>query len=230
MGQKFYAVKKGRETGIFYSWTDCELQVKGFQGAIFQGFKTKEAATDFLEGKTPVKEKSKSSDKKADVLTVSEELALTKKYSEMEDCIVVYTDGSVSIEEIDGVENIRYSYGFLIVDNNQIVHEDCGEGFNKEASVLRNVAGELSAVMKGLLCVKEKYPNKKMYVFHDYHGVSAWVLGSWKAKNPLVKQYVEFMKKSESHVSFEFVEVTGHKGNKFNVRADKLARQALGLS
>lgn len=45
---KFYAVKKGRQTGIFLSWAECELQVKGFKGALYKSFKTKEEANDYL--------------------------------------------------------------------------------------------------------------------------------------------------------------------------------------
>ena len=41
---KFYAVKKGRQTGIFLTWAQCQEQVKGYPGAIFKSFPTKEDA------------------------------------------------------------------------------------------------------------------------------------------------------------------------------------------
>ena len=41
---KFYAVKQGRQTGIFSSWKECEAQVKGFKGAIYKSFASKEEA------------------------------------------------------------------------------------------------------------------------------------------------------------------------------------------
>jgi ribonuclease HI len=46
---KFYAVAKGRKTGIFTSWPEAERQVKGFAGARFKSFKTKEEALAFLK-------------------------------------------------------------------------------------------------------------------------------------------------------------------------------------
>lgn len=46
---KFYAVKKGRKTGIFLTWSECEEQVKGFKGAIHKAFSTKQEAQLFLE-------------------------------------------------------------------------------------------------------------------------------------------------------------------------------------
>ncbi len=42
--QKFYVVWKGRETGIFRSWKECEIQVKGFEAARFKSFDTEEEA------------------------------------------------------------------------------------------------------------------------------------------------------------------------------------------
>lgn len=35
---KYYVVWKGRKPGIYDNWTDCEIQVKGFQGAQFKSF------------------------------------------------------------------------------------------------------------------------------------------------------------------------------------------------
>jgi ribonuclease HI len=46
--QKYYVVWKGRKTGIFTSWAECEKQVKGFVGAEYKAFGTlKEAETAF---------------------------------------------------------------------------------------------------------------------------------------------------------------------------------------
>lgn len=46
---KFYAVKNGRRTGIFSSWSECEEQVKGFKGALYKGFTTKQEAETYLK-------------------------------------------------------------------------------------------------------------------------------------------------------------------------------------
>lgn len=42
--QKYYVVWKGRKTGVFTSWTECEKQVKGFVGAQFKAFENKTEA------------------------------------------------------------------------------------------------------------------------------------------------------------------------------------------
>lgn len=41
---KFYVVWKGRKTGIFESWDECNKQIYGFHGAVFKSFKTKNLA------------------------------------------------------------------------------------------------------------------------------------------------------------------------------------------
>jgi len=46
--QKYYVVWKGRKTGIFTSWAECEKQVKGFVAAEYKAFGTlKEAEAAF---------------------------------------------------------------------------------------------------------------------------------------------------------------------------------------
>jgi ribonuclease HI len=40
--KKYYAVLKGRKTGIFTTWEECEEQIKGFSGALYKSFKTRE--------------------------------------------------------------------------------------------------------------------------------------------------------------------------------------------
>jgi ribonuclease HI len=42
--QKFYVVWKGRQTGIFNSWSECEAQVKGFTDAEFKAFGSRQEA------------------------------------------------------------------------------------------------------------------------------------------------------------------------------------------
>jgi len=54
MAKKYYAVKRGRKTGIFESWEEAEKQVNGFACAVYKGFNTQEDARKFLEISVPV--------------------------------------------------------------------------------------------------------------------------------------------------------------------------------
>jgi ribonuclease HI len=47
----FYAVAKGRQTGIFRTWGECENQVKGFSGAVYKKFKNSNEAQQFIDVK-----------------------------------------------------------------------------------------------------------------------------------------------------------------------------------
>ena len=42
--QKFYVVWEGVTPGVYTSWTDCQLQIKGYEGAKYKSFDTREEA------------------------------------------------------------------------------------------------------------------------------------------------------------------------------------------
>lgn len=44
--QKFYVVWKGRETGIYRSWKECEEQVKGYDQARYKAFESEQEAEE----------------------------------------------------------------------------------------------------------------------------------------------------------------------------------------
>ena len=46
--QKYYVVWKGVNPGVYDSWTDCQLQIKGYDGAQYKSFETKEEAEHAL--------------------------------------------------------------------------------------------------------------------------------------------------------------------------------------
>ena len=47
---KCYAVVKGRMSGIFLEWSQCEESIKGYSGAIYKGFSLQDmkSAEEFL--------------------------------------------------------------------------------------------------------------------------------------------------------------------------------------
>ncbi|QDZ19678.1 ribonuclease H-like protein [Chloropicon primus] len=52
MKRKLYAVKKGRQPGLYNTWKEAEEQVKGFRNAVHRAFSSeKEAESYLLEGK-----------------------------------------------------------------------------------------------------------------------------------------------------------------------------------
>ena len=56
---KYYAVRQGRNLGIYTSWTECREQTRGYSGAVFKSFETLEAAQEYLSAAPsdqPIKE------------------------------------------------------------------------------------------------------------------------------------------------------------------------------
>lgn len=70
--QVFYAVRKGRNPGIYYNWDDCKKEVLGYDGSIYKKFKTKKEAYVFISTtdkifKREEKKKLTSTIKKTDI-------------------------------------------------------------------------------------------------------------------------------------------------------------------
>lgn len=61
--QKFYAVKKGFQTGIFLTWDECKQHTQGFKGALFKSFKTRLEAENYLNNQTSTKQDEKQDDR-----------------------------------------------------------------------------------------------------------------------------------------------------------------------
>jgi ribonuclease H-related protein len=146
----------------------------------------------------------------------------SKKNDECSNVLVIYTDGSYS-EKVG-----KYSFGCVILEPNGKKTYKKGYGNNPNALNIRNVAGELLGIM---FAIKWAYKNnyKKLIIKHDYEGISKWYSKEWKAKNSLVKKYVEFLGKYEGLIEISFEKVNAHSGNKYNDKADELAKEALGI-
>ncbi len=48
--QKYYVVWEGNNTGVFESWTETQLQIKGYPNALYKAFKTREEAESAYHG------------------------------------------------------------------------------------------------------------------------------------------------------------------------------------
>lgn len=46
---KYYAVRRGFRPGIYTTWGECDEMVRGFSGAVFKAFRTREEAERFIQ-------------------------------------------------------------------------------------------------------------------------------------------------------------------------------------
>ena len=51
---KYYAVRQGVKPGIYKTWEDCQMQVKGYKGAEYKSFKNISEAEEYVFGKAKV--------------------------------------------------------------------------------------------------------------------------------------------------------------------------------
>ena len=201
MGKKFYAVKSGRQTGIFSEWDECQRSIAGFSGAQYKAFNTLEEAEAYIKG---------------------EDIYLEKvKLEVAPDTVVAYCDGSFD------ERTKRYAYGVVIIDPELKEHELCYAGASERYAGSNNIIGEVFGALTAMdWAVSNGYPRIK--IFHDYEGIEAWATGRWKAKSPIATIYQKnFQIKYAGILDVSFHKVEGHSNNKYNELADALARKAL---
>ena len=98
----YYAIKRGRSTGIVNTWDECEKAVKGFPRAEFQKFKSQEQANNYLSSESTIQEveKVKLSCMPSECVESVNRFpgAECKKYSNVADAERYITEGSHPVE------------------------------------------------------------------------------------------------------------------------------------
>jgi ribonuclease HI len=200
--QKFYAVKKGIKPGIYTDWNTCNDEaIKGFSCAEFKAFLTEEEANAYLK---------------------DEDLILKNDIQPRlnDGRVVAFVDGSY-----DEVKKL-YSYGVLLLKPDKTQIELSGKYNNPNYVDLRNIAGELFAVINAIdWCLNNGY--EKVSIFFDYEGIGKWANGEWEAHKSLTRFYKNFIDKHNDIIDIEFVKVAGHSNNIYNDRVDKIAKGAI---
>jgi len=131
----------------------------------------------------------------------------------------IYVDGSF----INGSSG----YGAVVLRNGQAVAELSG---TVDASVVkdtRQVAGELVAVKEALKWCLQHSVNE-VWIYYDYFGIEKWATREWKANLPLTTEYARYI--NECPVKIHWRKVNSHTGNRWNDRADLLAKQGAGIA
>lgn len=209
--KKVYAVKNGRVPGLYDTWAECEKQVKGYPGAIFKGFATREEAVAFIGGSSE------------SVMDIAEpDVSLEETYLSLPtNKAVAYVDGSFN------VATGEYAFGAVIFHNGKEHHFN-GKSNDAELATMRNVAGEID----GSKCAMKYAVDNgvdEIDIYYDYQGIESWCTGAWKTNKEGTIAYKAFYDDIKDKLKVNFKKVKGHSGDKYNDKADELAKQAVGI-
>ena len=218
--KKYYAIAAGRNPGIYIEWfgdRGAEAQVKGFQGAVFKGFATKQEAQAFMDAYS--KRRSSTPKKKP----VAKKKASKQKHTEPKNQLTIYTDGGAINNPGPG------GYGVVIIEGNKRKEFSCGyrRTTNNRMELMACIAG-LKAVKKPVSIVL--YSDSKYVVNGIAKGwAKRWQKNDWmrteteRAKNP---DLWESMLELCDYHRVQFRWVKGHAGNPENEKCDRLAVSA----
>lgn len=216
--KNFYAVKVGKTPGIYTNWEDAKAQVSGFPGAVYKGFVTADEAKAYM-GETDAGEQLSIFDLMGQGAEADNGDKLTCGANMPE--AYAFTDGSYNIAT--GV----YGYGgFVVVNGQERVLQ--GSGDDPELASGRNTAGE---VMGAMAAIREAIDMgvTQLTIYYDYEGVARWAMHQWKTNKPVSIQYVAYVDSVRDQIKVDFVHVKGHTGIPGNERADRLAKEAVGI-
>lgn len=210
--KKYYAVKKGKVSGIFETWDACKSSVDGYPGAEYKSFASEEEARCYLGENLTFP---------AAIHSATAHPCVTPPIPEhLPGQVIAYVDGSFD------ASLGRYSFGCILITPKQEVISQSGNGDNPDSLALRNVTGEMLGAMFAVQwCIKRGYA--AVDIRYDYSGIEMWATGRWKAKNELTKKYAAYMQRNSKHLNITFTKITAHTGDYYNEMADKLAKRAL---
>lgn len=211
MAKKFYAVKRGRKTGLFTVWAECAAQVKGFQGAVYKGFMTEDEARAWLGG--------------ADARTEQPRAAAEMAAPSAPDAdYIIHTDGSC-------LRNPGGAGGWAaVIETTATGAVEEKSGGDPETT---NNRMELTAALMALSAVPEG-ARVALYTDSQYlknaftkFWLPAWKKRGWKKADgePVLNQdlWVQ-LDAAFAARQVQFHWVKGHAGNPRNERCDALAR------
>lgn len=231
MAKKYYAVRVGHNPGIYVTWSDCEVQVKGFPGAQYKSFPTEAEAKDYIGSidipKSVGIKPNRSGTKKTSAseskpMSVGEYLKTQtdgiRQLLDSDSCEVrAFIDGS-----FDKRKGVVGSGGVILIGTEEVEFSISSTDSNHVA--YWNVSGELLAALHVVdYALDHGYTSCSLY--YDYMGIEMWATGRWNTNNPLTTSYAKRMEEASKQIRIDFHKVKAHSGIAYNDRADALAKK-----
>lgn len=223
----FYAVRRGRQTGVFHTWNECRVQVDRFPAARFKKFATEEEAWAFVRNSLSPDSTEGKKKELVEEPQVKANKRLHESLNEVEgDFVVVYTDGCCSS---NGRRRARAGIG---------VYWGPGHPLNVGIRLpgrQTNQRAEIHAACKAIEQAKAQNISK-LVLYTDsmftINGITNWVQGwkknGWKTstgKEVINKEDFVWLDKLTQDMDIQWMHVPGHSGFIGNEAADRLARE-----
>ena len=230
--KNFYAVRSGRQTGIYATWAECKAEVDGYQNAEYKGFATLQEAQAYL-GLEPAGAPPAAPPKPNSAPAPSRPalpMAKTAAKSGLKQ-VAIYTDGACTGNPGPG------GYGAVLLHNGN--RKELAGGFR----LTTNNRMEILACIVALQTLSDRcavtlHSDSKYVVNTMTKGwARRWKLAGWKRREGYGETAVwkealnadlweQMLALCDQH-KVTFVWVRGHAGNVENERCDQLARQAI---
>lgn len=147
--QKYYVVWAGAEPGIYDDWTKCQLQIKGYEGARYKSFDTREEAEQAFAG-SPY-----------DYIGKSAKKSPSTAYS-----TIGIMDNSLAVDAAcSGNPGMMEYQGVHVASRQQVFHYGPVYGTNN--------IGEFLAIVHGLAWLKQQ--GLDMPIYSDSANAIRWV-------------------------------------------------------
>ena len=232
----YYAVAKGRETGIFSTWEEARLLVTGFSGAKFKKFSSLTEAEDFnktYSDPSPATDPpSRQGIKRKN--SPSTGISPTKNIR-AEETIKAFTDGAC---HLNGKKGAKAGYAVVWPDHRHLDHSALLEG-----QLQTNNRAEYMAVIHCMRTALQHFPRSHLVIHTDSmllintitKWLPEWVENGWKksdeseiANLDLVKQLYELKRQ----LDVKFKHVRAHTGGEdycsvWNAVVDKMAGETV---
>ncbi|XP_054153387.1 ribonuclease H1-like [Oppia nitens] len=222
---KFYAVRRGRQPGIYMSWDECKTQTTGYAGTQFKSFKTREEAEQFMNSSISEIRKpyvvsnriQRSGDQSGDQSGDS---------NDSSDRLCIYTDGSC---HGNGFRGAKAGIGVHFPNNSEwdISEKLTGRPTNNRAEIMAATRALQVAKQKGFTKVEIKTDSQFM-ISSITEWCPAWRRRGWKksdGSDVINKQDFIKLEAEAQGMDIKWVKVKAHRGETGNEMADQLANK-----
>lgn len=229
-----YAVRRGRQTGIFEDWNECQKHTSRYPNAEYKKFNSPEDAQVYLGltskdmqihfgvkntksntviseniTRNPVKTKEELKNSAIENSTLKKKIKFSNRKA------IAYVDGTFNHSK-----NMYGCGAIIIVGDKEI--ELMANGNDSKYVNLQNVAGELNAVKLAVdWCINNDM--EEVVIYHDFEGISNFLNKEPKKKQEGILDYKKYCEEVSDKIKIRFVKVYGHSGDRYNTIADSLA-------